>query len=122
MSVKSLFLWRSTRQQVLIFGSLLGLALAVSVAIAFQSQESAIARELSWQAWLAIAVTIAAFLGNAFTTLPADIVFLGAAAILFLSGVLDEKAALSGFSNSGMITVGVLYIVVAGLQQTGALQ
>ncbi|MGB3296711.1 MAG: SLC13 family permease, partial [Phormidesmis sp.] len=73
-------------------------------------------------AWLAIAVTIAAFLGNALTSVPADIVFLGAAAVLFLSGVLDEKAALSGFSNSGMITVGVLYIVVTGLQQTGALQ
>ncbi|MGB3614319.1 MAG: SLC13 family permease, partial [Elainellaceae cyanobacterium] len=42
--------------------------------------------------------------------------------VLFLSGVLDEKAALAGFSNSGMITVGVLYIVVTGLQQTGALQ
>ncbi len=77
---------------------------------------------MSWQAWLAIATVCAAFLGNALTTLPADIVFLGAAAVLFLSGVLDEKAALAGFSNSGMITVGVLYIVVAGLQQTGALQ
>lgn len=77
---------------------------------------------LSWQAGLAIAVAIAALCGNAFTTLPADIVFLGAAAVLFLSGVLDEEAALSGFSNSGMITVGVLYIVVSGLQQTGALQ
>ncbi|KPQ34202.1 MAG: Citrate transporter [Phormidesmis priestleyi Ana] len=77
---------------------------------------------MPWQAWLAIAVTIAAFLGNALTPLPPDIVFLGAAAVLFLSGVLDEKTALAGFSNSGMITVGVLYIVVTGLQQTGALQ
>ena len=33
-----------------------------------------------------------------------------------------KKTALAGFSNSGMITVGVLYIVVTGLQQTGALQ
>ena len=33
-----------------------------------------------------------------------------------------KKRRLSGFSNSGMITVGVLYMVVAGLQQTGALQ
>ena len=122
MSVRSLFFGRSTRQQSLIFGLLIGLALAIGVAIALQPQESAIFSALSWQAWLAITVTIAAFLGNALTTLPADIVFLGAAAILFLSGVLDEKAALAGFSNSGMITVGVLYIVVAGLQQTGALQ
>ena len=122
MSASSLFSWRYTRQQSLIFGALLGLALAIGLAIALKPQESAIASALSWQAWLAIAVTIAAFLGNALTTLPADIVFLGAAAILFLSGVLDEESALAGFSNSGMITVGVLYIVVAGLKQTGALQ
>ncbi len=85
-------------------------------------QNSALFGTLSWQGWLAIATTLAAFFGNAFTTLPAYVVFLGAAAALFLSGVLDEKAALAGFSNSGMITVGVLYVVVAGLQQTGALQ
>jgi di/tricarboxylate transporter len=76
---------------------------------------------LTWQGWLAIAVSVAAFCGNAFTSLPAEVVFLGAAAVLFLSNVLDEEAVLSGFSNSGMITEGVLYIVAAGLQQTGAL-
>ncbi|MGB3786823.1 MAG: SLC13 family permease [Phormidesmis sp.] len=98
----------------------LGTGVVLSVVAAFLLDQSLAG--MSWQAWLAIATVCAAFLGNALTSLPADIVFLGAAAVLFLSGVLDEKAALAGFSNSGMITVGVLYIVVAGLQQTGALQ
>ncbi len=104
---------------------LLAVCVAIGLGLVLVSQWPeglAVAGAMSWQAWLAIAVTIAAFLGNALTSLPADIVFLGAAAVLFLSGVLDEKAALAGFSNSGMITVGVLYIVVSGLQQTGALQ
>jgi di/tricarboxylate transporter len=98
----------------------IGIGFVLSVVCAFLLDQNLMG--LSWQAWLAIATVCAAFLGNALTSLPADIVFLGAAAVLFLSGVLDEKAALAGFSNSGMITVGVLYIVVAGLQQTGALQ
>ncbi len=76
---------------------------------------------LSWQGWLAIAVTLAAFLVNAFTSLAAEVIFLGALVVLMLSGVLDTPTALAGFSNSGMITVAVLYIVVAGLQQTGGL-
>ena len=122
MASRSLFSGRYIRRRGLWFSGLVGVGLVAALAIALQTQEQAIASALSWQAWLAIAVTIAAFIGNAFTTLPADIVFLGAAAVLFLSGVLDEKSALAGFSNSGMITVGVLYIVVAGLQQTGALQ
>ncbi len=108
-------------QPVLIFAScaVMGLGLAIALPV---FKEGTVLSVMPWQAWLAVAVTIAAFLGNALTSLPADIVFLGAAAVLFLSGVLDEKAALAGFSNSGMVTVGVLYIVVAGLQQTGALQ
>jgi di/tricarboxylate transporter len=75
----------------------------------------------TWQGWLSIAAALAALGLNALTPLPAEIIFLGAAALLFLTGVLDEKTVLSGFSNSGMITVAVLYIVASGLQQTGAL-
>ena len=122
MSVKSLVSARFGSWQRLMVWLLIGFAIALCLGLALNSKEQAIFGALSWQGWLAIGVTIAAFLGNALTTLPADIVFLGAASILFLSGVLDEETALSGFSNSGMITVGVLYIVVSGLQQTGALQ
>jgi di/tricarboxylate transporter len=91
-------------------------------AIAAQTEALKSVAGMTWQGWLAVAVAIVAFIANAFSSLPADIIFLGAAAVLFLSGVIDEKAVLSGFSNSGMITVGVLYVVVAGLQQTGATQ
>ncbi|MGD1859870.1 MAG: SLC13 family permease [Leptolyngbyaceae cyanobacterium] len=62
-----------------------------------------------------------AFLFNAITALPAEIVFLGAIAVLYVSGVLSTAEALQGFSNDGMVTVGVLYFLVTGLQQTGAL-
>jgi di/tricarboxylate transporter len=77
--------------------------------------------QLSWQGWLAIGVMLISLLGNAFTPLPAEIVFLGGLAVLMITGILDDKTALSGFGNSGMITVGVLYVVVTGLQQTGGL-
>ena len=76
---------------------------------------------LSWQAWTTIAVTIGVFLLNALTSLSAEIVFLGGTAVLFVSGILNEQDALAGFSNPGMITVAVLYIVVTGLSQTGGL-
>jgi di/tricarboxylate transporter len=76
---------------------------------------------LSWQGWLTIAVTVFAFVLNALTAIPAAIVFLGAIAVLYMSGVLSTAQALNGFSNDGMVTVGVLYFVVTGLQQTGAL-
>ncbi|MBD2107181.1 SLC13 family permease [Nodosilinea sp. FACHB-13] len=77
--------------------------------------------QLAWEGWLSIGVTLGAFVLNTLTPLPADAIFLAALAILLLTGVLDTATALAGFSNPGMMTVGVLYIVVAGLQQTGGL-
>ena len=76
---------------------------------------------LGWQAWTTIAVTVGVFLLNALTTLSAEAVFLAGTAVLFVSGILTETDALAGFSNPGMITVAVLYIVVTGLSQTGGM-
>jgi len=76
---------------------------------------------LSWQAWIAIAVTILSFSCNALTQIPTELVFLGGLGVLFVTGILKESEALGGFSNSGMLTVGVLYVVVAGLEQTGGM-
>lgn len=77
--------------------------------------------ELSWQGWLAIAVTVITFSGNALTQIPTELIFLTGLGILLVTGVLPESDALAGFSNSGMLTVGTLYIVVSGLEQTGGM-
>jgi len=77
--------------------------------------------ELSWQAWLTLAVVAGVFGGTALSRMAPDTVFLGALVVLFASGVLDVADALRGFANPGMITVGTLYVVAAGLQQTGGL-
>ena len=77
--------------------------------------------DLDWQAWTTIAITVGVFLLNALTNLSAEVVFLGGTAVLFVSGILSEQDALAGFSNPGMITVAVLYIVVTGLTQTGGM-
>jgi di/tricarboxylate transporter len=50
-----------------------------------------------------------------------ELIILSALLLLALGGVLDVKEALNGFSNSGMLTVGFLFIVAEALNQTGAL-
>ena len=42
--------------------------------------------------------------------------------MLYVTGVLDAKEAFAGFSGTSVITVGVLFVVVAGLTHTGVLQ
>ena len=45
----------------------------------------------------------------------------GGLTLLLLAGVVTPQQALAGLANEGMVTVGVLYVVVSGLQETGAI-
>ena len=76
----------------------------------------------SIDAWITIATVLIMFSVLLFTKLRADLVFLGAVAILFVTGVLDAKEAFSGFSSTSVVVIGVLFVVVAGLTHTGVLQ
>lgn len=83
--------------------------------------EPAVFTELTGQAWLTLGLVALVFTVLVFTRLPADFLFMGVLSVLFLTGVLEPHEALSGFASEGMITVGMLYVVVAGLQATGGL-
>ncbi len=72
-------------------------------------------------AWITIATVFTMFTVLLTTRWRSDIVFLGAIGILFVTGVLDAKEAFSGFSSTSVVTVGVLFVVVAGLMHTGVL-
>jgi len=77
--------------------------------------------DFSWQAYVALAV-LAAILGVlTLTRLAVDVVMLAGLTLLLVTGVLSVPQALSGLASEGMVTVGVLYVVVAGLRDTGAM-
>ena len=73
-------------------------------------------------AWITIATVLSMFTVLLFTKLRADLVFLGAISILFVTGVLSAKEAFSGFASTSVVIIGVLFVVVAGLTHTGVLQ
>ena len=73
-------------------------------------------------AWITIVTVLGMFTILLFTKWRSDLVFLGAIGVLYVTGVLDAKEAFSGFSGTSVITVGVLFVVVAGLMHTGVLQ
>lgn len=73
-------------------------------------------------AWITIVTVLGMFTTLLFTKIRTDMVFLAAIGILFVTGVLDAKDALSGFSSTSVVVIGVLFVVVAGLTHTGVLQ
>ena len=77
---------------------------------------------MPWEAWLTAAV-IAAVLGTLLLTSAApDMVFLAAVTALLVAGVLEPGEAFAGLANPGVLTVAALYVVVAGVRETGGVQ
>ena len=76
---------------------------------------------MGFDAWMTVAIvagTVAMLVGTRFAP---DVILVGALALLMVSGVLTPESALLGLANPGLATVGALYVVAAGLVDTGAI-
>ncbi|MEZ6124239.1 MAG: SLC13 family permease [Planctomycetaceae bacterium] len=82
---------------------------------------------------LTLGVILAAIVGIMYYRYPADTCLMSALTVLLIYGALDPpqsptddrhgltvKSGLSGFSDAGVLTVAVMFVVADGLQRTGA--
>ena len=72
------------------------------------------------EAWLALAITAAAFVLFAWNRYRPDVVGLLVATTLILSGLVTPAEGVSGFANEATITVALLLVLSTGLMHTGA--
>lgn len=76
---------------------------------------------MSTDAWITVGVvmgTVGMLVGTRYAP---DVILVAALTLLMVSGVLTPGEALLGLSNPGLATVGVLYVVAAGLVDTGGI-
>ena len=71
------------------------------------------------QGQFTLAVVLILFLLLTFSTLAPDVILILGVVVLLVAGVITPGDALSGLSNEAMVTVGVLFIVGAGVRETG---
>jgi len=76
---------------------------------------------MTWQAWYTLAVVAACFGALSMSRAATDMIMIGGVMLLLVAGVLTPAEALSGMSNEGMVTIGMLYIITSGVQETGAM-
>jgi di/tricarboxylate transporter len=72
-----------------------------------------------------MAVTLAVLAGLLYGLVkdkPADLLFVAAVVLLAAFGVISPDDAFSGFGNSGMLIVAALFVVAAGLRETGVME
>ncbi|MCG3778734.1 MAG: hypothetical protein JW388_1459 [Nitrospira sp.] len=73
-----------------------------------------------WQPWLVGAVVVVAVTLMVRGRAP-DLTLLGGLVILVVTGVVSASAAIRGFGNEGLVSVAALYVVAAGIQNTGTI-
>ncbi|MFP8490308.1 SLC13 family permease [Gracilimonas sp. Q87] len=76
---------------------------------------------MTLEGWFVLGVILICLILLVGTSISVDIILFAGLAVIFISGILPAEQALSGFSNEGMLTVAVLYIVAAGLKETGVI-
>lgn len=74
---------------------------------------------MEWQGWFTLSLMVTALAVLILTRIGPHIVMMAVLALLSISGVLSAGEALSGFSNSGLITVACMFVVAAGIHASG---
>lgn len=64
-------------------------------------------------------ILLTMFAAMVFEVARPDMVIFSVLVILMLSGILTAEEALSGFSNEGMLTIALLFIVAGVIQKSG---
>ncbi|EFK11368.1 TrkA-C domain protein, partial [delta proteobacterium NaphS2] len=77
---------------------------------------------MEWQMWFTIASVVLMFVMLAKTKIGPEWICLGTLVLLLAVGILDPGQAVIGMANKGMLTVAILFIVAAAIQETGAIK
>jgi di/tricarboxylate transporter len=80
----------------------------------------AVTSALGWEGWFSLGVVVLCFALFIWGRAAPDIVTAAGLTLLLLFGIVTPAEGLAGFSNEGMLTVAVLYVVVTGLTETGS--
>ncbi|MCF7971777.1 MAG: SLC13 family permease [Methylococcaceae bacterium] len=76
---------------------------------------------MEWQGIFSLSLCIIALLTLIFTRIGPHLVMMAVLTLLSASGILTSQEALSGFSNSGLITVAAMFVIAAGMHASGGI-
>ena len=76
---------------------------------------------MGWEAWFTLAVVVVLFVALVREWGATDVVLVSATVVLTLTGIIKPEEAFKGFANEAMLTVAALFVVIAAMRETGAL-
>ncbi|WP_231758485.1 SLC13 family permease [Microbulbifer elongatus] len=76
---------------------------------------------MDWSGWFSLILVFAVLATLILTRVHAYLVMMAALTLLSVTGILSPEEALSGFSNSGLITVAAMFVVATGIHASGGI-
>lgn len=98
---------------ILVFLCVLALGLAMLGVFAFDKLEPK-----AWISFAILSITLSLLITNA---VPTPVAMLFGLTLMLLCQIIEPAAAIDGFSNTGVVTVAILFIVAEGIQRTSVL-
>ena len=86
-----------------------------------ESNTATMSAQSQFEAWFTVVVIACAFIALLKDYIQPDHVMMLSVCALNVAGVISITEALSGFANEGLLTVGALFVVAAGISATGGL-
>ena len=74
---------------------------------------------MTFEAWIVIAVLVFLMVAFFLDAMRPGLILLSAAVIFMATGIITDKELIAGFSNDGLITIAVLFLVNEGIKQSG---
>lgn len=75
----------------------------------------------SWELWLTLGTVAALVVALASNRIGPDTAMLGALTVLLVAGVVEPARAVAGFADPAVLMIGALFVVAAGMTETGAM-
>jgi len=75
----------------------------------------------AWEGWYTVGIIFCCFVALMKNVAGPDVLMLGSLAMMLAANIMDIPDGLKGFSNKGLLTVACLFVVAAGISNTGAL-
>ena len=76
---------------------------------------------LTWEGWVTLGVITLVFFFLVRNIAPPDVVMFSASVCLGLLGILTTEQVFAGLTSPGVLAIGLLFIVAAGVRESGAL-
>ena len=76
---------------------------------------------MNLEGYIVLAILFITIIALAKEVMRPGLIFFSSAVVLMATGILTDEEMLAGFSNKGMITIGILFLVSEGIRQSGVL-